>query len=204
MKPPVSSISRPAHRRLEPRLPPSVERSGTAALLGLVLLISAVAGGLLVVGNSPLPASSTVGSTTGEFASGSTSAPATATSATTQAYSGPAITVYAHRIPAPYWAPCFALTCSAGTGPGTTMYFVLYNSSGGIVQTGFANENGYAFTGLKAGTTYYLYPEDCDMCHGSTHDVIFAHWGDGNTTRPLAVVVGSSVDAWFSCTNGCS
>jgi hypothetical protein len=116
------------------------------------------------------------------------------------------ITVYAHRAPASYWAPCFASTCSAGTGPGATMWFVLYSSTGSVVATGFANENGYTFTGLNPNATYYLYPADCDNCHGSTHDVMFSYWGDNNsTTRPEAVVAnGTSVNAWYICTNGCS
>jgi hypothetical protein len=116
------------------------------------------------------------------------------------------ITVYAHRIRASYWAPCFATACSQGTGPGATMYFVLYDSSGKIVQTGFANEQGYTFTGLSRGSTYFVYPEDCDLCHGSSHDVLFQHWGSGinsNPIRPLAAMVGTSLDAWYTCTNGC-
>lgn len=114
------------------------------------------------------------------------------------------ITVTANRIPASYWAPCFATVCSAGTGPGATMFFTLYDSSGGVVATAFANENGYTFTGLTPGATYYVYPADCDNCHGSDHDVIFEYWGDGlGSTRPLAVTVGESVAAWYSCTNGC-
>ncbi len=115
------------------------------------------------------------------------------------------ITVYAHRISASYWAPCFALACSAGTGPGATMYFVLEDSSGNVLQTGFANEAGYTFTGLAQGTTYYVYAENCDLCHGSTHDVLFQYWVQGNSTAdPIAATVGTSLDAWFSCTNGCS
>jgi hypothetical protein len=116
------------------------------------------------------------------------------------------ITVYADRVPASYWAPCFATTCALGTGPGAAMWVVLYSSSGSVVQTGFANENGYTFTGLNPGATYYVYPSDCDNCHGSTHDVLFSYWGDNisSTTRPLAVIVGTSVDAWYICTNGCS
>jgi hypothetical protein len=114
------------------------------------------------------------------------------------------ITVYAHRIPASYWDPCFATTCSAGSGPGTTMYFELQDAAGNTIQSGYADENGYTFTGLTPGVTYYVYPDDCAGCHGSTHDVVFDHWGDGSTVRPLATSVGSSLDAWYSCTNGCS
>jgi hypothetical protein len=116
------------------------------------------------------------------------------------------ITVYADRAPASYWASCFATTCALGTGPGAAMWVVLYNSTGAVVQTGFANENGYTFTGLNPGATYYVYPADCDSCHGSTHDVLFAYWGGNNSTiRPLAVIAnGTSVDAWYTCTNGCS
>jgi hypothetical protein len=116
------------------------------------------------------------------------------------------ITVYAHRAPAYYWAPCFATVCSAGSGPGATMWFVLYNSTGSVVATAFANENGYTFTGLDPNATYYLSPANCDGCHGSTHDVLFSYWGDNNsTTRPRAAIAnGTSLNAWYVCTNGCS
>jgi hypothetical protein len=114
------------------------------------------------------------------------------------------ITVSANRIQASYWDPCFATTCSAGTGPGTTMYFVLYDSSGNVVQTGFADEHGYTFSGLNPSATYYVYPDDCNACHGSMHDVVFQRWGDGGTVRPIAATVGSSLDAWYSCTNNCA
>ena len=87
------------------------------------------------------------------------------------------------------------------------MWVVLYNAAGTVVATGFSNENGLTFTGLIPNTTYYLYPADCDQCHGSTHDVLFAHWDSNNktTTRPLPVMAnGTFVDAWYTCTNGCS
>jgi len=115
------------------------------------------------------------------------------------------ITIYDHRTPQSDWAPCFALVCNLGTGPGASMYVALYDSNGTIVGTGFSNENGLTFTGLNPSATYYIYPSDCDLCHGSTHDVLFSHWGDGNnTTRPLAVTANdTSVDAWYTCTNGC-
>jgi hypothetical protein len=115
------------------------------------------------------------------------------------------ITVYAHRIPADYWDPCFATTCNAGTGPGASMYIVLFDSSGNVVQTGFADENGYTFSGLNPVATYYVYPTDCDNCHGSTHDVVFQYWGDNHSsTRPRAAMVGANLDAWYSCTNNCA
>lgn len=114
------------------------------------------------------------------------------------------ITIYDHRVPQSDWAPCFATVCSAGTGPGASMWVTLYDSSGNVVGTGFADENGHTFTGLNPSATYYLYPADCDSCHTSTHDVLFNHWGDGSTTRPLAVVAsGSFYDAWYICTNTC-
>jgi len=86
------------------------------------------------------------------------------------------------------------------------MWVVLYNSTGGVVATGFSNEDGLTFSGLNPSSTYYIYPADCDLCHGSTHDVLFAYWGDNSTsTRPLAVMAnGAYVDAWYTCTNGCS
>jgi hypothetical protein len=114
------------------------------------------------------------------------------------------ITIYDHRTPQSDWAPCFALVCNLGTGPGASMYVGLYSSNGTLVGTGFSNENGLTFTGLNPSATYYIYPSDCDLCHGSTHDVLFSHWGDGNATRPFAVTANdTSVDAWYICTNGC-
>src|SRR5579885_1173060 len=108
------------------------------------------------------------------------------------------ITVYAKRIPSSYWAPCFATSCSAGTGPGAKMFFSLEDSSGNVVQTGFADENGYSFTGLNPQAQYYLvYPSDCDYCHNDPHNVVFSHWQDGSTDRPRAVDLGQSVTAYF-------
>ena len=115
------------------------------------------------------------------------------------------ITVYAHRIPASYWAPCFATACSAGTGPGATMFFQLYDSSGNLLQSAYADEAGYTFTGLTPGVTYYVWADNCNLCHGSTHDVVFQYWGaHTSTANPIAATVGSNLDAWYSCTNGCS
>jgi hypothetical protein len=76
-----------------------------------------------------------------------------------------------------------------------------------VVGSGFADENGLTFSGLTAGDTYFVYPGDCTLCHGSTHDVLFDHWADGGNTRPRAVTVtsaGAAIDAWYICTNGCS
>ena len=84
------------------------------------------------------------------------------------------------------------------------MYFALLDSVGNLLQEGYADENGYKFTGLTVGVTYYVYPDDCNRCHGSSHNVVFKHWGDGSLARPRAATVGSSLDAWYSCTNGCS
>lgn len=115
------------------------------------------------------------------------------------------ITVYAHRIPASYWDPCFAATCSAGTGPGATMYVELYDSSMNLVQSGYANENGYTFSGLNPLEKYYVYPDDCDNCHGSPHDVVFTYWGDTHTNdRPRQSTTGEQLHAWYSCTNNCA
>ena len=122
------------------------------------------------------------------------------------------ITVFVHRLPASYWDPCFASACAnpkatCGTscvGPGASMYVVLEDAGGNVLQAGLADEAGLTFTGLTPGTTYYVYPDDCDLCHGSVHDVIFSSWGDGSTTRPIAVTVGTNLDAWYSCTNSCA
>jgi hypothetical protein len=123
----------------------------------------------------------------------------TRTLVVSKAVTAGSITVYAHRIPSTYWGPCFATTCDAGTGPGTAMYFVLYDRAGNVVQTGFADEHGYAFAGLDSSNIYYLvYPTDCGSCHNSTHDVVFDHWEDGSKTRPRAVDVGQGAHAWFA------
>jgi hypothetical protein len=115
------------------------------------------------------------------------------------------ITIYDHRVPQSDWAQCFALVCNLGTGPGAAMWVTLYDSTGTVVATGFSDENGLTFSGLNPSATYYIYPADCDLCHGGTHDVLFSYWGDnGTSTRPLAVVAnGTYVDAWYICTNGC-
>ncbi len=84
------------------------------------------------------------------------------------------------------------------------MWFALYDSAGNLVASAFADENGHTFTGLTPGATYYVYPADCDACHGSSHNVVFDHWGDGTVTRPLAVTTDTSLDAWYTCTNNCS
>lgn len=108
----------------------------------------------------------------------------------------------AHRVADPTWAPCFALTCDAGTGPGASMYFVLYNSSGTIIANGFADETGTIIKGLSVGSTYYVYPTDCNLCHNSTHNVVFDHWADDDSSeRPRGFVVSSntqqSADAYY-------
>jgi hypothetical protein len=152
------------------------------------------------VKDAPASGSSTTSSSTSSMSSSSSSAPPGG------------ITISAHRIPASYWDNCFATTCTnpyapcdaTCTGPGATMYVELQDSTGNVLQSGYADENGFTFTGLTPGVTYYLYPDDCNMCHGSPHNVVFEHWGDGSTVRPLAVTVGESLSAWYSCTNQCA
>jgi hypothetical protein len=99
----------------------------------------------------------------------------------------------AHRIPDPIWAPCFATSCSAGTGPGAGMYFDLYDSSGNIIAQGWSDETGVTITGLTAGATYYIHPLDCDNCHQdpNLHNVVFYYWYDGSMTNPRGFVAGS-------------
>lgn len=100
------------------------------------------------------------------------------------------ITAYAYRIPSEHWGPTF-------TGANAQMYFVLYNSTGDIVRTGFADENGSAITGLDPDEQYYIYPTDCNSCHGDDHDVVFRHWEDDSTERPRPVKAGASVGAYY-------
>jgi hypothetical protein len=133
-----------------------------------------------------------------------TSLPSNTATATTSIQSTE-ITVYAHRVPASYWDPCFAATCDAGTGPGASMYFGLYNSSGELIREGFADEHGYTFSSLNPNETYFVYPADCGFCHISLHDVVFEYWEDTQTNeRPRATTVGAHLHAWYSCSNSCS
>jgi hypothetical protein len=114
------------------------------------------------------------------------------------------INVFVHRVQASYWAACFALACGAGTGPGTSMFVELVDSSGNVIGSGFANEQGISFGGLTPGITYYLHPDDCYLCHGSLHDVVFSNWGNGETMRPLPVLMGESLDAFYTCSSNCT
>jgi len=107
----------------------------------------------------------------------------------------------AHRVADATWASCFATTCDVGTGPGASMYFVVYNSSGDIIANGFADETGTTIKGLSIGSTYYVYPTDCDLCHNSTHNVVFDHWADdGSSERPRGFVISNTqiaADAYY-------
>jgi hypothetical protein len=107
----------------------------------------------------------------------------------------------AHRVAAESWDPCFALTCEAGTGPGASMYFVMYDSSGDLIANGFADESGTSIKGLSIGSMYHIYPADCDLCHNSTHNVVFDHWADGSSERPRGFAISSdapvSADAYY-------
>jgi hypothetical protein len=103
----------------------------------------------------------------------------------------------AHRVPG-NWDPCFATSCDAGSGPGATMFFTVYDSSLKLVASGQANEDGVFIKGLVVGGTYYVSPEDCESCHTSTHDVLFDHWWDCSTTvqqRPFEITSASTISA---------
>ncbi len=86
------------------------------------------------------------------------------------------ITIYDHRTPQPDWAACFALVCSAGAGPGASMWVSLYDSAGNVVATGFSNENGLTFTGsiplplisyiLQIATCVTVRPTTCSSATG--------------------------------------
>src|SRR5487761_333486 len=191
----------------------------TAVAVTAIVALALASSPLLVLprsGSSSSSLVSTSASSSSTFSSGSSSTTvststvstetSSSSSTTTSASDSGVITVYAHRVPSPHWAACFALVCNLGTGPGAAMFFDLYNSSYLLapIQTGFANENGYNFTGLNPHASYYVIPQDCDYCHNDPHDVNFSYWGgpdttmtDGNTTRSLEVGVGSTVHAWF-------
>jgi hypothetical protein len=112
-------------------------------------------------------------------------------------------TIYyeAHRIPGPHWDPCFAETCDQGTGPGTWIWFVLFDDAGNPILADLANEDGVFITGLDVGKTYILQPTDCDdpNCGGAPHDVRFNNWHDCDTTRqrPFVVTAGTVSAAYY-------
>src|SRR5437867_12529184 len=101
----------------------------------------------------------------------------------------------AHRMQDSRWDPCFAHTCNAGTGPGAGMWFNVYDSNLKWLGGGFANEDGTTINGLTIGATYYLFPEDCNQCHQSRHDVVFDHWGDNMSTQRQRSFVISAAQA---------
>jgi hypothetical protein len=100
------------------------------------------------------------------------------------------ITAYAYRIPSSHWGPTF-------TGADAQMYFVLYNSTGWIVYSGYFDEDGNKVTGLNDGETYWIYATDCHHCHGGTHDVVFNHWEDNSTENPRALTPGMTAGAYY-------
>lgn len=100
------------------------------------------------------------------------------------------ITMYAYRIPSPHWGATFF-------GANANMYFVVYNSTGYIIEAGYADETGTTIDDLDDGQTYWIYPTDCHHCHGGTHDVRFNHWEDSSTERPRSVTPGHSVGAYY-------
>jgi hypothetical protein len=78
------------------------------------------------------------------------------------------------------------------------MYFVVYNPTRYIIETGYADETGTTIDGLTNGKTYWTYPTDCDVCHNDPHDVVFDHREGGTTHRPRAVTPGHSVGAYYA------
>ncbi len=158
-----------------------------------------------ILGGSGSTSGSGSNSTSGSGSNSTSGSGSNSTSGSGGSTSSTGITVFAHRIPASYWDPCFAATCDQGTGPGVTMWIALYNSTGGYIEGGFADEHGYTFPNLNPSATYYVYPTDCDNCHGSPHDVVFQYWGDNHSSqRPRAATVGQDLHAWYSCTNSCA
>jgi hypothetical protein len=102
------------------------------------------------------------------------------------------ITVSAFRIPSPYWSDFFL--------GGAQMWFDVYDSEGTLVYYGFTDEAGNTVTGLKSGESYWVWPQDCDKCHGDKHDVKFDHWENGSTKNPRLVEAkdsGVTVGAYY-------
>lgn len=107
---------------------------------------------------------------------------AAAVSDTLSAGNGEGSIIYsAHRAPG-NWGPTF-------TGANAQMYFIVYDSSFGLVTNGHADERGVLITGLQVGGTYFLSPENCESCHNSTHDVNFNNWEDCSTERQRMITI---------------
>ena len=155
----------------------TITRRGVAALVIAVLAASLAAGVPLMSASAASTGTITVGDGAGS------------------------ILYRAHRVADESWDPCFAPACDAGTGPGASMYFVVYDSSGDLIANGFADESGTSIKGLSIGSTYHIYPADCDRCHNSTHNVVFDRWADGSSERPRGFAISSdapvSADAYY-------
>jgi hypothetical protein len=87
------------------------------------------------------------------------------------------------------------------------MYFLVYNSTGFLVSSGLTDESGKTVTGLKSGESYWVWPQDCDKCHGGDHDVAFRYWDNDptNTVNPRSVVAqdsGVNVGAYYEYVPG--
>lgn len=91
----------------------------------------------------------------------------------------------AFRIPSEHWGPTFE-------SADAQMFFVIYDSNGTPVTADFAAESGTTVK-LEQGKDFYVYPADCEECHGDDHDVLFKHWKDpSNTERPRHIVAGET------------
>lgn len=94
-----------------------------------------------------------------------------------------ALVLKAFRLPSEHWGPTFE-------SANAQMFFAIYDSDGVLVTADFASESG-TIVKLEQDKDFYIYPADCEKCHGDNHDVIFKHWKDQtNTERPRHIVAG--------------
>ncbi|HXG06127.1 MAG TPA: sialidase family protein, partial [Nitrososphaera sp.] len=102
---------------------------------------------------------------------------------------GRSITISANRIPSEGWSARF-IDDNIG------MFTAVYGIDGTMIDTGYADEQGFTVEGLEDGL-YFVFPADCTDCNGSKNDIMFRQWEDGSKDRPRLVPAGSNVTASY-------
>jgi hypothetical protein len=99
------------------------------------------------------------------------------------------MTIHAKRMQSEGWSKKF-------TDDGVGMFTAVYDISGNLVKTGYADERGFTVKNLE-NRLYFVYPADCDDCNNSKNDIMFRQWEDGSKDRPRLVPADSDVTASY-------
>jgi hypothetical protein len=99
------------------------------------------------------------------------------------------ITVHTKRIQSEGWSSKF-------TDDKVGMFTAIYDISGNLVKTGYADERGFTVRGLE-NKLYFVYPADCNDCGKSKNDIVFKQWEDGSKERPRLVPADSDATASY-------